>query len=152
MKLTNYTKTSKLCNFFEPRFDATWNVASVSEKLKKEDDLTPNSMEIVQNLKSPRFIQTHLPWSLLPKQIRTGEKKPKMIYVARNPKDVCVSFYHHRVLIEGYLGSLDDHVEEFINDVVLYAPYWPHVQEFWKRRNEPNVLFITYEELKQVDI
>ncbi|CAL8072370.1 unnamed protein product [Orchesella dallaii] len=106
-------------------------------------------MEIVRNKDSPRFVQSHLPWSLLPKQIRTGEKKPKIIYVARNPKDVCVSFYHHRVLIEGYLGTLDDPVEEFTNDRTLYAPFWLHVEAFWERRNEPNVLFITYEDLKQ---
>ncbi|ODM95898.1 Sulfotransferase family cytosolic 1B member 1, partial [Orchesella cincta] len=125
--------------YFE--FDATWSVDMSTYKLERKNDAngaTPNTMQIVQNMKSPRFIQSHLPWSMLPKQIRNGEKKPKMIYVARNPKDVCVSFYHHRVLIEGYFGSMDDHVEEFTNDL-----------EFWERKNDPNVLFITYEELKQ---
>jgi hypothetical protein len=33
-----------------------------------------------------------LPASLLPEQI--WEKKPKIIHVSRNPKDVAVSFYH----------------------------------------------------------
>lgn len=98
------------------RFDATWGIRSVTDKLKAEGD-KPNSMDVVQSAKSPRTIQTHLPWSLLPKQIREGLKKPKIIYVARNPKDICVSFYHHRVLIEGYSGTIDEFVDEFIADL-----------------------------------
>lgn len=98
------------------RFDATWGVESVSAKLK-DDENKPHSMEIVKLAKSPRTIQSHLPWNLLPKEIRDGLKKPKIIYVARNPKDICVSFYHHRVLIEGYLGTIDEFVEEFIADL-----------------------------------
>jgi len=35
-------------------------------------------------------------------------------------------------------------------DTVFFAPYGTHVKEFWDRRNEPNILFITYENLKQV--
>jgi hypothetical protein len=77
-------------------------------------------MDIVRELSCPRVIQTHLPWSLLPAQIRDGAKHPKIIYVARNPKDVSVSFYHHRVLIEGYRGSLDDYVmKEFTKDYCM---------------------------------
>jgi estrone sulfotransferase len=129
-------------------FDATWGVASVSEKLK-EDSSKPNSIQIVKELKSPRTIQSHLPWSLLPTGLKDGTKSPKIIYVARNPKDLCVSFFHHRVLIEGYLGTIDEYVEEFIADLTLYGPYWTHVQEFWERRNQPNILFVTYEELKK---
>jgi len=129
-------------------FDATWCVAEISEKLK-EDAAKPNSMEIVKNMKSPRTIQSHLPWSLLPKEIQDGVKTPKIIYVARNPKDLCVSFYHHRVLIEGYTGKIDEYVEEFIADFTLYGPYWAHVKSFWERRHQPNILFITYEELKK---
>ncbi len=44
---------------------------------------------------SPRTMKTHLSKNLLPPQIYT--KKPKIIYIARNPKDVAVSFYYmHR--------------------------------------------------------
>jgi hypothetical protein len=34
-------------------------------------------------MKSPRFIKTHLPWELLPKQIRDGIKKPKVCYLVK---------------------------------------------------------------------
>ena len=74
-------------------------------------------MELVHQMQSPRYIKTHLPFNLLPSQIKTGEREPKIIYCARNPKDVCVSFYHHRVMTEGYMGSLDEFVDEFIGTV-----------------------------------
>jgi len=74
-------------------------------------------MEIVAHMPSTRYIKTHLPFNLLPKQIQNGEKRPKIVYVARNPKDVCVSFYHHRVMTEGYEKSVDEFVDEFVNDV-----------------------------------
>lgn len=55
-------------------------------------------MEIVHHLPSQRYIKTHLPFDLLPNEILNGERSPKIVYVARNPKDVCVSYYHHKVL------------------------------------------------------
>jgi len=72
-------------------------------------------MEIVNGMDSPRYIKTHLPLNLLPQELLT--KRPKIIYVARNPKDQCVSFYHHRVLIEGYKGTVDDFVDEYVQDL-----------------------------------
>jgi len=103
------------------RFDATWGIAKVSGLLlgnpdPKAENL-PTSMQFAGLISRPKTIQSHLHWSLLPKQIRDGTKKPKIIYVARNPKDLCVSYFHHRVLIEGYKGSLDEHVDEFVADL-----------------------------------
>jgi len=74
------------------------------------------SMDTVADLESPRYIKSHLPWNLLPKEIRSYKKRPKIIYVARDPRDVAVSVYHHKVLFSGYLGTLDEFMEEFVAD------------------------------------
>ena len=44
-----------------------------------------------ENVTSPRVIKTHLPFEFLPPKLLDT---CKVIFVGRNPKDVCVSFYH----------------------------------------------------------
>ncbi|KAK7790985.1 hypothetical protein R5R35_011576 [Gryllus longicercus] len=100
-----------------------------------------------KNMQPPRFIKSHLPKGLLPKELWT--KKPKIVYVSRDPKDVALSFYHHYKLMNGYKGSVEDYLEAFMNDALVYSPFWGHILDFWKLRHEPNVLFNTYEEMKQ---
>ena len=73
---------------------------------------TPHSM--VKMMPSPRFMKSHLPVHLLPADILT--KKAKIVYVARNPKDVAVSFFHmHRwqAMLPKY-ESWDKYIEDFI--------------------------------------
>lgn len=48
--------------------------------------------KILEETPSPRVIKTHLPVSLLPKSF--WEQKSKVVYVARNAKDLAVSYYH----------------------------------------------------------
>ena len=75
-----------------------------------------------------------------------------MVYVARNPKDVIVSFYYHHKLIKAhdYKGDLDTFAEYFINDEVDYSPFFPHILDAWQKRNHPNLHFVFYEDMKKV--
>lgn len=107
-----------------------------------------DSVAYIKNLPSPRFIKTHFPFPLLPRQLRTGEKKAKIIYVSRNPKDTCISFYYHTRLMEGYRGDFHDFCRLFLGNKLSFAPYWDHILDFWKRRIDPNILFLKYEEMK----
>lgn len=34
--------------------------------------------------------------------------------------------------------------------LVSFTPYWDHVLDFWNRKTDPNILFLTYEEMKSV--
>ena len=53
-------------------------------------------------LSEPRLLKTHLPYDMLPKQVR--DKKPKIIYVTRNPRDAVVSLYNHWKALVGFTG------------------------------------------------
>lgn len=46
----------------------------------------------INTLPSPRILKTHLPYNTVPK-IANEDSKCKYIYVARNPKDVAVSYF-----------------------------------------------------------
>ncbi|XP_059608211.1 luciferin sulfotransferase-like [Phlebotomus argentipes] len=37
----------------------------------------------------------------------------------------------------------------FMNDIVLYGPYHNHVIDFWQMRNEENIHFITFQDMKR---
>lgn len=37
----------------------------------------------------------------------------------------------------------------FIAEKSLVCSYWSHVLPFWKKRNEPNILFLKYEDVKR---
>ncbi|KAL1140699.1 hypothetical protein AAG570_000629 [Ranatra chinensis] len=121
------------------------NDPEVNEQLRKWR--IPGYITLEQ-LPSPRHIKTHFSFSLLPpKLIDTC----KVIYVARNPKDVAVSYYHHNLLfkVHGYLnkGGFKKYWEFFQKDLLTFSPYWEHIREGWEKRNEKNVLFLFYEDL-----
>ncbi|KAB0791658.1 hypothetical protein PPYR_03458 [Photinus pyralis] len=124
----------ELPGIFNPRFEAN----------------DPNFGIVLKEFKAAsgrRLIKTHLPFSLLPRQIRDGTKTPKIIFVMRNPKDVFVSYHHMGLLMMGWLANREDFAKAFLADKVLYAPYWQVVHGYWTRRALPNVLILKYEEM-----
>ncbi|XP_058118160.1 luciferin sulfotransferase-like [Anopheles ziemanni] len=106
-----------------------------------------DTIAAVERMQRPRHIKSHLPMALLPKQLWTV--RPRIVYCARNPKDMVTSFYHHYCHLHGYRGTKEAFFEAILHDQVLYQPQIPHTLDFWSIRNEPNVLFIHYEEMKR---
>ena len=53
----------------------------------------PVSKPVIDLLPSPRLLDSHMPYCLIPKG-KDDATKCKYIYIARNPKDVAVSLYH----------------------------------------------------------
>ena len=81
-------------------------------------------MEYAKNLPSPRIIKTHLPFEFLPPKLL---ETCKVIYVGRNPRDTCVSFYHHYLTFNDdykFEGSFSDFATLFLEGIVEYGSYW----------------------------
>ncbi|XP_017122493.1 luciferin sulfotransferase [Drosophila elegans] len=104
-----------------------------------------NTVDLVRNLPRPRFARSHLSWPLLPEQFETV--KPRIVYTARNPKDLCVSYYHYCKLLHGINGEFEQFVDLFLEGHTPMGSYWKHVLPFWKRSLDENVLFIKYEDM-----
>ena len=117
---------------------------------KRLDDVFPHLEEVgeaaVRALPQPRLVKTHLPFSRTP-----WSAQAKYIYVARNPFDCAVSFYHHTRGFERHYdfaeGSWDTFFECFVRGEVDFGDYFDHLLSWWPRRSEPNVLFLTYERM-----
>lgn len=107
-----------------------------------------NTLEQLDKAKDPRFIKTHIPLSLLPSNLLGTSK---VIYVARDPRDAMTSYYHHHRLIRSldYIGDLPTFARRFMNDQVRIGPYFQHVKEAWTMKDNPNMLFLFYEEMKK---
>lgn len=114
-----------------------------------------------------RFIKTRLPMQLMPRKIR--EVGAKVVYIARNPKDAAVSFYHfHKISpflkftgdFEAYVKNLMDGLGNTMTSFtcnslsfnyfksVMYGPHWKHILDGWSHRDDENVHFMFYEDLK----
>ncbi|XP_070498409.1 sulfotransferase 1C2-like [Chironomus tepperi] len=110
-------------------------------------NFTIDTFEDCKTRPRPRYIKSHLPLFLLPDQLWTV--KPKIIYVARNPKDTVVSWFHHHTHLHCYNGTKEDLIEAFLTDLMLYSPMNDHVLDFWKIRDQPNILFLFFEDMKR---
>ncbi|XP_014681222.1 PREDICTED: amine sulfotransferase-like [Priapulus caudatus] len=148
-----------------PKCGTTWTQEIVWLVCNNADRETANTVELdtrfpffeypfsnrrpaIKKMPSPRLIKTHLALPVLPHQIR--EKKPKIIYTMRNPKDTCVSMYHFLKMLTlfNYKGNFEEFAKEFFMDIVVgHGSFWDHHLDYWRLRDEPNMLLLKYEDM-----
>ena len=117
---------------------------------RRLDEVFPHLEEVgeaaVRALPEPRLIKTHLPFARTP-----FSAAAKYVYVARNPFDCAVSFYHHTRGFPRHYdfadGSWETFFECFLRGEVDFGDYFDHLLSWWPHRTEPNVVFITYERM-----
>ncbi|NWI20549.1 ST3A1 sulfotransferase, partial [Crypturellus soui] len=100
-------------------------------------------------LPSPRVFATHLPYYLTPRDLRN--KRARVIYVTRNPKDVLVSYFHFSKIIDT-LEKVPDFnlfMERFLAGKVPGGKWLDHVTGWYSHAQDFNILFLTYEEMKK---
>lgn len=89
---------------------------------------------------SPRLVKHHLPFAFSPNGPET-----KHVVVVRNPFDVCASNYIH--VRKTYDGQFEDFFECFVRGEVPFGDYFDHVESWYQRREDKNVLFMSYEDM-----
>lgn len=100
---------------------------------------------------SPRLIKTHQPFPTIPKGT-CKESRCKYIYVARNPFDAVVSFYNFEskmAPMTDYSGPFEFFADMFIKGQVYWGSWAEHVLGWWRHRDDENVLFLKYEDMKK---
>ncbi|XP_062841826.1 sulfotransferase family 2, cytosolic sulfotransferase 3 [Trichomycterus rosablanca] len=101
----------------------------------------------MDKLSSPRAFVSHMPYHLMPRSFFSS--KAKVIYIARNPKDVMVSSYHFHQMAS-FLhdpGTFENFVDSFLAGQVMFGKWTDHVKS-WRNSNlGDGILYVTYEEL-----
>ena len=74
-----------------------------------------------------------MPYELLPDDL-TVRARGKIIYVARNPKDVCVSFYHFHKMTAGLpvTGTWNEFLSKFCDGQVSFGDWFTHNLKYWE--------------------
>ncbi|GFO22778.1 sulfotransferase [Plakobranchus ocellatus] len=115
----------------------------------KDDVLKEVGLDIAEAMPSPRVIKTHLPLKLMPKQL--FEKKPKVIVLFRNPKDVCCSyynFYRSSSSFGDFQGEWPQFLDMFMEGHVDHGSWFDFTKSWWPLNGSDNFRFVFYEDLK----
>ena len=94
-------------------------------QFKRIHKMMKDAIAHTEGLESPRVMKSHLPISIIPPDVT---KTSKILVVMRNPKDACVSFFHHERLLPNHVlkpsYSFDDYAKMFMQGKVPYGDYW----------------------------
>lgn len=127
-----------------------WLEAITSDILNSREASTW-SLEKINSAPSPRYFKTHANAEHLPGQPFTQNKRVKIIYVARNPKDTVVSLYNHAKNKPefGYTGSFENFCEIFLAGKAENGDWFRHVLDWHKKciENPETHLFLKYEDM-----
>lgn len=95
---------------------------------------------------SLRVIKTHLPAHKIP-----YSEKATYLSIIRDPKEVCVSAYYFVGSIMNFIDLLspDDWFELNMMPGSILSGWADHTASYWAWRDRPNVLVLTFNEMKQ---
>jgi hypothetical protein len=111
----------------------------------------PRTREEVDALPSPRIFKSHMPYRMALAG-GPGESPCKFIYIARNPKDVCVSYFYFesgKAWSGRYHGPWEHWLRIFLEGKIQRGDWFEHVLSWWEHRDLENLLFLRYEDLKR---
>ncbi|KAJ1689678.1 hypothetical protein LUZ63_013833 [Rhynchospora breviuscula] len=117
-----------------------------------EEEFATGRSKIIEVISSPRVMNTHLPYALLPDSIK--ESGCRIVYVWRDPKDVLVSRWYFAQKILGgadKMVTFDRFYEFFYQGQNSFGPIWNHVLGYWeeRKRRPEEILFLKYEHILQ---
>lgn len=92
-----------------------------------------------------RVIKTHIESRYVP-----YSPQARYIIVVRDPKEIFVSsyFFSSGMLARSAMISVEEWLGLFLSDEFPYGSWADHVAGFWPWRSRPNVLWLTYDEMK----
>ncbi|CAN7995336.1 unnamed protein product, partial [Ixodes hexagonus] len=99
----------------------------------------------IKTTASPRLLRTHVPIGKL-----RFSPRAKYIYISRNPWDMSVSNYHlsKSAAFNFEAATFEEFLDVFLDGQFGFGDFFEHVLSAYKLKDEPNMFFVTYEELQ----
>lgn len=104
-------------------------------------------LEKYQKLPRPRIFKTHCTYPQTP-----HSDKVRIILSSRDPRDCCVSFYHHLMSMKqsalDYVGiQAPESFDEYFESWMSFGAWYRNVASWWPHKDDPNVLWFRYEDM-----
>ena len=131
----------------DPDFKEIDHVVPWLERQRTDSDWQ-HVLSRFEQIPNPRLFKTHCTWEQTP-----GKDTARLILTVRDPRDCCVSFYHHRMdMTDAAIqhanmdrpSSFDQHVEEWLH----FGAWFRNVASWWPHRDRDNVLMLRYQDLR----
>ncbi len=101
-----------------------------------------------ESLPNPRIFKTHCTYAQTP-----GTEVARLILTVRDPRDCCVSFFHHMnglnlELLPGAPASMHfDDMQQCVDRFLSFGAWYRNVASWWPHRADPNVLLLRYQDI-----
>jgi hypothetical protein len=124
-----------------------WLELPADSKMRDNPRSRDDLLKQFEALEDPRVFKLHVVWEEIPRAPGTDAK---VITITRDPREVPYSMYSH---LKGMTKNdtppkdFDSYFEEWMD----FGFYYKFVQSFWPHMNDPDVLWLRYEDL-QADI
>jgi hypothetical protein len=97
---------------------------------------------------SPRIFKSHLPYARTP-----GPGTARIIIVSRDPRECCVSAYHHELDLVDMIRELSGEkcpasFDDFFADWMRAGSWYEHTASWWPHARDPNVLWLRFVDMK----
>ncbi|AXN91023.1 putative sulfotransferase-like protein [Namao virus] len=86
--------------------------------------------QYVDQMPSPRVFTTRLSHEALKDSL--AKSLAKVIYIYRDPRDVCVSYYYYHKMVRSFpkCTGFDQFVKDFLNGDVMYGSWFDHFSKW----------------------
>ncbi len=100
-------------------------------------------------IKNPRIFKTHCTYTQTP-----GHSDVRIILSSRDPRDCCVSFYHHVMDMTDEARALAGlsvpaSFADYFRYWMDFGAWFRNIKSWWPHRNDSNVLWLRYQDMKQ---
>lgn len=120
--------------------DGSMQFRHIDDKIPWFEHWLVREPAVLERMQSPRVFKSHMAIDQLPRHARC-------IYLIRNPKDVCVSYFLHLSSLGAWTGSLRAFVNRFVDDKSTRESWFQHVRRSLRFAKEDRMLLVGYDEI-----